>query len=349
MINKKKFVWIIISGVLAVLTIITVSSQAEDMSIESMKEVLRNADFRWIVAAVVAMLGFIFFEGEAIRSILRSLGYRRSASRGLLFASADVYFSAITPSASGGQPASAYFMMKSNIPGPITTAVLILNLIMYTMAIITIGFICIITAPHIFRNFSFLSKILIAAGYIILIVLLVIFIILLTRAEILEGICIKVINLGGKLRLVRRREHFIEVLRSKMSDYAECVTQLKGNYRAIICSYFWNLAQRISQICVSVFIYMALGGKIERAYDIWVTQSMVAIGSNCVPIPGGMGVADYLMLDGFKGIMDRASAFQLELFSRSLSFYVCILISAVVVIIGYIIIKKKDKREMEKC
>ena len=29
-------------------------------------------------------------------------------------------------------------------------------------------------------------------------------------------------------------------------------------------------------------------------------QCFVAMGSNCVPIPGAMGVADYIMIDGFK-------------------------------------------------
>ena len=82
-----------------------------------------------------------------------------------------------------------------------------------------------------------------------------------------------------------------------------------------------------------------------NAYAIWVTQSMVAIGSNCVPIPGGMGVTDFLMVDGFKEIMEETEAFRLELLSRSLSFYVCILVSAIAVLVGYILVKRRERMD----
>ncbi|MBR1571469.1 MAG: flippase-like domain-containing protein [Lachnospiraceae bacterium] len=345
MIDKKKLIWIFISALLAILTVLAVLSQAGSMSIQDLKDALVHAHKGWLFLAVCAMLGFIVFEGEAIRSILRNINYKRSFGQGFVFAAADVYFSAITPSASGGQPASAFFMMKSKIPGATVTAVLIMNLVMYTLGIITVGLICIFTAPGIFLNFNILSRILILLGYIVLILLAVVFIMLLTRGEILRNIATKALRLLAKLKLIRNPEAKIEKLNHKMLDYKDCVEQMRGHKKALISAYLWNLAQRVSQICVSVFMYMALGGKMKHAYAIWVTQSMVAIGSNCVPIPGGMGVTDYLMVDGFKEIMEKAAAFQLELLSRSLSFYVCILVSAITVLVGYISIKRRERME----
>ena len=71
----------------------------------------------------------------------------------------------------------------------------------------------------------------------------------------------------------------------------------------------------------------------------------MVLGSNCVPIPGGMGVTDYLMLNGYCRLMTRDEAFRLEILSRGLSFYICIIVSLIAVIAGYIIRQKKLKME----
>ena len=71
---------------------------------------------------------------------------------------------------------------------------------------------------------------------------------------------------------------------------------------------------------------MALGGGALPAYDVWVLQSFILMGANYLPVPGGMGVTDYLMLDGFASFLSADAAVHLELLSRSFSFYSCILL-----------------------
>ena len=68
----------------------------------------------------------------------------------------------------------------------------------------------------------------------------------------------------------------------------------------------------------------------------------VAMGSNCVPIPGAMGVADYIMIDGFKQLVGKNAA-NMELLCRGMTFYGSVITSAVIILIGYIIRKKRAK------
>ncbi|MCQ4775571.1 flippase-like domain-containing protein, partial [Lacrimispora saccharolytica] len=99
---------------------------------------IRNLLIPGLLLAVSGMFGFIFFEGMALTVIVRSLGYPAKHRQGFVYSAGDIYFSAITPSASGGQPASALFMIRDGIPTTAVMAALLLNLIMYTMVIITI-------------------------------------------------------------------------------------------------------------------------------------------------------------------------------------------------------------------
>ena len=61
-----------------------------------------------------------------------------------------------------------------------------------------------------------------------------------------------------------------------------------------------------------------------------------------------MGIADLLLLDGFGSVMEPYVAAQLELISRSLSFYLCILLCGGILILRMIVRKWRTVRQKEK-
>ncbi len=346
--DKKKWLWTLVAAALAILSVLAVFSQAGSLSIEDLKTTLAQSDKRWLTCAVLAMLGYIVFEGEALHSLLAKIGYRRKHRQTFLYGAGDVYFSAITPSASGGQPASAFFMMKNGIPASVTTAVLLMNLVMYTLGVLTVGVFCFLVSPEVFLQFNLLSRILIVFGSVALTALAAAFLLLLLKHEILESICSRLIRFLARIHLLRHPDKKLEKLEHLVEEYKDCVTQMRGHKSALISSFLWNLAQRVSQISVTMFMYRATGGNPVNTFRIWVTQSFVAIGSNTVPIPGGMGVADYLMLDGFRDLMSNEATVRLELLSRGLSFYCCVMISGIAVLIGYLVFHALEHRSVEK-
>ena len=58
-----------------------------------------------------------------------------------------------------------------------------------------------------------------------------------------------------------------------------------------------------------------------------------------------MGAADYLMLDAFACLSFIATeeAFRLEMLSRGLTFYICVAVSGVITLIGYLLLRKREK------
>lgn len=343
---KKRSVWNLLFLALAVLTVWAVISQSENFSFTQFRDTLSNSSAAWMIAAIVSMLGFILFEGMAVLCIIKAFGYKRNFSRGFLYSAADIYFSSITPSATGGQPASAYFMMQDGIPGAVVTISLVANLIMYTLALMTIGIVGFVVRPEIFFHFHLPSKFFITIGYLILCGLTVSFYMLIAKPHILERICEFFLKLGKKLHLIKKEEKKREKLHRVMAEYRECANIMAGNKLMFVKAFFYNLLQRISQITVTLFVYLAIGGKMNMAVDIWFTQGFVAVGTYSVPIPGGMGVADYLLIDGFKAFFSETEAVNLELISRGVSFYVCMIVSVVAVLIGmlHMAIKRRSSK-----
>ena len=77
---------------------------------------------------------------------------------------------------------------------------------------------------------------------------------------------------------------------------------------------------------------------------MFASQCLITIGYNCIPVPGAMGVADYLMVDGFTSLIGRADAFRVDMMSRGLSFYICVAVSGIITLIGYIMLRRRKKR-----
>ncbi|MEE1218142.1 MAG: lysylphosphatidylglycerol synthase transmembrane domain-containing protein [Agathobacter sp.] len=340
--DKKKIFWAIASVFIAALSIWAVISQSRNFSFATLKSFISGADKGWLLASFVCTFGFIWFEGFALVRIARHFGYKTNALDGTVYGGADVYFSAITPSASGGQPASAYFMMKDGIPGYATTVALLINLVMYTLALLTVGIVSIIFKYPMLKNFSVLSRFFIGIGIVVLIFLALVFYMLLRKGKILYGICDAVIGLMEKIHVIRHGDKLRKKLKNTMAEYQECSNSITGKTGFLAEIFFWNLMQRMSQLLVSFMIFMSMGEGVKKAVDVSVIQCFVAMGSNCVPIPGAMGVADYIMIDGFKQLVGDNAA-NMELLCRGVTFYGSVLTSAFIILIGYILRRVRKK------
>ena len=206
--KKKSELWSLVALVLAALSIFAVAMHAKDYSLKDFKNYISNADPFWFAMAILCMACFIAFEGMALLGVLKAFGYKRSINKGIVYSAADIYFSAITPSATGGQPAAAFYMMADGVPAAVSAVALLLNLVMYTASIMTIGIIAIILRPGIFNDFTFLSKILIIIGYLILGTLIVFIILLIKREDWVHAIGALILKIMGKIKIIRNPQKF---------------------------------------------------------------------------------------------------------------------------------------------
>lgn len=341
--RQKKIFWAVFSMALAVFTIWMVYKSSEGLSVKDIIAAAARADKVWFGLAILASLLFIWFEGVAICSILKGAGYRRKSTQGLIYSTSDIYFSAITPSATGGQPASAYFMMKDGIPGGVVTATLILNLMMYTVSIVVLGICAIIIQPKVFFGFSTLSKTLIVCGFTALTVLASAFMLILRKGDKFFDLLAGFLTFLHKKKMIKKLDKKLAKLEKVKGDYSSSAQIISGRPDILTKAFLWNYLQRGSQVMVPMLVHLSLGGEALNALKLFTSQCLITIGYNFVPVPGAMGIADYLMVDGFSGIMSRDAAFELEMLSRGLTFYICVSISGVITLIGYLIRRRVKK------
>ncbi len=306
------------------------------MSIGELLSQMASSDKRLLIAAFVFAALYVVFEACALRCILKRAGYIRKPLNCLLYSTSDVYFSAITPSATGGQPASAFFMVKDGIPGGKVTATLLLNLIMYTVSAVVLGLASIIIRPGSLDDFGTSSRILIVFGFVCLIFLTLLFLVLLKNVSFIFDPLVRLTGFLHKKKIFKNEEKILARLDKIKNDYESCAGIISGSKRVLLYAFIWNFLQRAAQIAVPALIYASLTEGFSGMTDIFLKQCLVTIGYNCIPIPGGMGVSDYLMIDAFKSVMGSEMAYVVEFISRGITFYICVSVSGLITLAGYL-------------
>lgn len=315
----KNLIWLIVLIALAICTIKVITTQCTGYSSAGFQRTLASMSPFWLAAAIVCAFGFIYFEGAGLRCICSYFGHSFGRGRATLYSASDIYFSALTPSAAGGQPAALLLMVSDSVPTAIGTIALLLNLVMYTLSILLLGGAAFMLCPTIFTGFSPVSKLLVIIGTVVQLVFIVLFLMCIFKDSLIRSLARWALRLLCKLRIIKDHAAQSEKLERGIDEYKRCGTLLRKSGKLIASVFAFNFAQRLSVILVSVCVFIGIGGEHGSVLHAFCAQVFTVLGSNAVPIPGAMGAADYLFIDGFKSIFpDYVS---LELISRGISFY----------------------------
>ena len=111
--NKKN----IMNGILlGTLIVVTFAILLKDQDLDEVFTALKLAS--WPILIIAAILGFSRIVGEAISIYLavNALNEKVDFMNCMKYSVIGFFFCAITPSASGGQPAQVYYMKKDKLP-----------------------------------------------------------------------------------------------------------------------------------------------------------------------------------------------------------------------------------------
>lgn len=319
--------------VLIAVTLVVLITSNRELNFENIGSFLKSCNPWWISAAVVAMFLSVLFEALSLHFILRGLGERPKMRLSLVYATADVYYSAITPSASGGQPASAFYMVKDGIGAGKASFALVFNLIAYTLAIIIIGGIAFLLRPEMFGMIdNWFAQLLIILGFVLQSLLLAFFVACMFCGRAVLKCGDWIITLLAKMRLAKKPEKWREKLKSEVEKYKDCLHAVKEHPGMSFANFFFNLGQRLSHALIAGFVCLAAAPQ-ANFIDLFVLESLLLVGYNSIPLPGGVGAFEFLYHQIYAIFFADAFILSAMMVTRVLSYYLRMLLSGIYTLI----------------
>lgn len=326
---KDKVFWsrIYIFITLAVLIIFGIVNN----EVKSFFGIINEMDPLYIILAVVVVLVFLFFEGGVIHFLLKTQKTEVTLWDSVKIGMIGLYYSFITPSSTGGQPAQAAYLKRRNIPLGGSLAAMFLKFFAYQTSFMGIA---VISTVLMHQKLIEMGNMLIYFTYFGIFMnglWLVIIPILFSRRclKFLCDICIKLINKIAFLKKYNLEEK-INNFRNDFSDYSE---RFRKNKKEILISILLSVPQAILQMSILFFVYRAMGNFEAGFIEITSMQTILQAAVCFMPMPGASGAQEI----GFSAFMapyfSEGSMFASVLIWRFFTYYIFILFGAVIIII----------------
>lgn len=326
----------------------TVIFVSQDINIHDLGVFLKSCNPYYILAAFGGLVGYIVFEAISLHIIARKLGHKSKFVSSVAYTTSDLYYSAITPSASGGQPASAFYMVRDGMSGGTAGFTVLFNIISYTIATILVGLFGLIACPSMFGAIgNWFAQLLIILGFVIQLLLLALLLLCLFRARIILRLGNWGISILAKMHIIKKTDKWRTKLEGVVTKYRSCRGVMKKHPMLFVNALLLNTAQRVAQTLIPCFVIMAsplLRSDNVTFLDLFCMQAYVMIGYNSIPLPGGTGVYEYLYPNVFGiGFHDITLVLSAMMVSRFISYYICMIVCGIYTLIYHAVGLKNIK------
>lgn len=317
----------------------------QDLS-EILQKVLHTSP-AYLLIGVVCVVIFIYGESYIIHYLLASLGIESKRFDCFLYSSAGFFFSCITPSASGGQPAQIYYMKKNDIPIPLATVILLVITIIYKFVLVVMGLFLMVFNPGFINEYLGDVLFVFYLGVGLNIFSVISMVILVFNQSLAKFIMLKGLRILEKLRILKTKPERMEKLSVSMDNYNKTAKYLKNHIGVMVKVFIVTFLQRIALFLAAYFAYRAFGLKGASIYSIIMLQAVISISVEMLPLPGGMGVSEGLFLSIFLPVFGPDLIVPGMILSRGLTYYTQLLLSAIMTCVAHITIGRKKHPELK--
>ncbi|WP_313134246.1 lysylphosphatidylglycerol synthase transmembrane domain-containing protein [Anaerocolumna sp.] len=330
--------------ILLALIVITFFYYLKGYTLQDLRNAFVKANFAYLLSGLSMMVLFVSCEALNIYLILKTLNHKVPFLRCFEYASIGFYFSSITPSASGGQPAQIYYMKQDKIPIAVSSVTIFFIVYVYQITMILSGFI--MTLLRFSQSIYFINKLryLFIYGFVINTGVIFILFSLMYSKKAAPSIAEIILKAGNKLRLIKKVEETRNKLGKSLTSYRKKATILKEHPSLFFKILGVTIIQMTALNSIPYLVYCSMGYRAKGILDILTCQSLLTISVSAVPLPGAEGVAQGGFLQIFDSYFPQDMLTYAMLINRIISFYLPLILSFIMYIFTHIRTTKQSIR-----
>lgn len=316
---------------------ITIYSIFHGQNLKELLSYIQSADIRYWFVGVVCVILFIGSESVIIFYMMRTIKQKIQLSHCFLYSFVGFFFSCITPSATGGQPAQLYFMKRDKLSISISTLILMIVTITYKMVLVVIGLGVLIVRPTSIMQYLEPVIGICYLGLVLNVFCVTLMLILVFHPTLARDLLLWGIRVLGKFGIVKKLEHHLQKVEESMQNYTNVASYFSTHKRVIVNVFLITFVQRLLLFFVTVLVYDSFGLSGVGVVTIVLLQGIISVSVDMLPLPGGMGISESLFMVIFKPVFGELTLPGM-IVSRGLSYYTQLIISAIMTIVAYFVV-----------
>ena len=326
---------LICGGAVLILLAWTVHTILKEQSPGQLASALLSADWRILLLGLPLMMLFICCEAKSTHTILRALGCPQPFRRCAYYSSVGFFFSTITPSATGGQPAQIVAMRRDGTPAAAGTLdMLLVTVGGYNTAAMIWGVSALFAAGGLTERLGGQIGLLLGLGlavFTLLDVAMFLFLFLPGPAGRLLHGCI---GLGARVFPRMDRAGWDARADEHLAEYRRGAELIRRAPALLVQVVGLSMVQLACSYAMPYVVYRAFGLSGFGLGEVMALQALCSIAVGYLPLPGSAGAAENVFLRGFLLVYGESLVAPAMILSRTMSCYLVLIVTGIVLAVG---------------
>ena len=301
---------------------------------QNMISMIVRTEYRWLIAALACTFLFWVFGAFTVGMLKRGIvGKEKDPGQNFKTVMVGMFFSSVTPFATGGQPAQIYMLKRMGIDGGTGTSIIILKSVFYQSSIMLmcIG-LYLVNRQFLVMNIPQFNY-LFAIGCIANILLLSIYALFLFNSKAAEKAVWYFLKAITFFKIIKNPEERMNDLHVSLGRFKNGVRILSKRKWFVLGAFIMQILQQFFLFCVPIFMMRAIEGSFTSifggVFDIFVCTAMVSMIAALVPTPGTSGGAEGLSLLCIAPFFYNSPKMAIVLVWRVLTYYANVVVGGI--------------------
>lgn len=273
--------------------------------VSSVIDALLSVKPGFLLVMLALMIGYYIIDGRIMQVIARQYNSAYTLKQGFVNNMVGIFFSDLTPSATGGQFAQVYVFRHQGISGTCASGILIMALISYQIVIVGYAAVSMLfQAPLIFSG-GVGTWIIAVVGFAVNIGVTVVLFFGSTSKRVQKFILELCIGGLAKIHIVKDYDKTSKEIKGVFREFRHNSKELFANKKLFYNTLFLNALKLTMLYSIPYFAFLSVGAKLE----IWQFPGLLALASavtmfnTFMPIPGASGGSEgsYMLLYSYLG------------------------------------------------
>ncbi|AFA48004.1 lysylphosphatidylglycerol synthase transmembrane domain-containing protein [Acetobacterium woodii] len=303
----------------------------------------------YLFLALLAALFFVVAEGTMIWYLMHGRSGTNSILRCISYSFVGYFYSALTPSSTGGQPMQLYYMKRDGNSLSDSSVVLMTLAVFSRLVISLVGIFLLIFwyNPLVYYLQSYMA--LFYLGLFLNIATVIVLLAVMFIPEIIRKIIRSVERFLVAIHILKISQERHLKIESFIEGFQDAVVFLTKNKKKILFVFIFSFIQRSSLYILTYFVYRGLSLSGTPMVTVILLQAAIYVAVEMMPLPGAQGITELMYYTVFQTVFTNALLTPSLLITRGLDFYFLVIVSLIVVIVKSFLVKKTTMSiEVEK-
>lgn len=290
---------------------------------------------------------YVLFDSLAVHHFLiiqkRGIKLHQSLHAGIV----GIYYCNITPGASGGQPMQMYCLSKYGVPVGVSGSAMAVKFVVFQSVLLVTGAVLWLFNGSFVREYIGGSEWFVLLGYLANFCTIGLVILVAISQKAVRWIIERCIRIGVKLHICKDPESSREKWENHCMSFLGSVQQVTKRPMDLVVQCLIALGQLMSLMIVIIVVYHALGLSGVSTIQLITLGVLLYIGASYVPLPGASGAQEGGFATIFRLVFPDAQRFVALLIWRFTTYYLSVLVGAVVTTVENIAGMRGGKKQSE--